>query len=148
MSSLQSLGQFAGLAPVIVRVVVGIVMFAHGLQKLRGPGPTGFGQGALAGLGVPLPVFFGYLVTFGELLGGLALIAGLLTRFLALALTVQLIGAILLVKINVGLIGQEGAGAGAELDLALIAGLVTLALLGPGRPSLDHAFGLERPAAA
>lgn len=146
MSSLQSLGQFAGLAPVIVRVVVGIVMFAHGLQKLTGPGPAGFGQGALASLGVPFPVFFGYLLTFGELLGGLALIAGLLTRLLALALTVQLIGAILLVKINVGLIGEGGTGA--ELDLALIAGLVTLALLGPGRPSLDHAFGLERPAVA
>ncbi|MGH8931534.1 MAG: DoxX family protein [Egibacteraceae bacterium] len=146
MNLLQSFGRFAGLAPLIVRVVVGTVMFAHGLQKLTGPGPAGFGQGALAGLGVPFPVFFGYLVTYGELLGGLALIAGLLTRLLALALTVHLLGAILLVKVNVGLIGQEGAGA--ELDLALIAGLVTLALLGPGRPSLDHAFGLERPAVA
>ncbi|MGH8907570.1 MAG: DoxX family protein [Egibacteraceae bacterium] len=145
MNPLQSLGRFSGAAPVVVRVIVGVIMAAHGLQKLTGPGgAAGFGERVLAGLGVPLPVLFGYLMTFGELLGGLALVVGLLTRVVALALTAILIGALLLVKIEVGLIGQGGAGA--ELDLALIAGLAVLALLGPGRPSVDHALGLERPA--
>jgi putative oxidoreductase len=53
-----------------------------------------------------------------------------------------LIVAILLVKVNVGLISAEGAVA--ELDLALIAGFIIVLLLGPGRLSLDHALGIER----
>ena len=52
-----------GLAPMarlVVRLIVGIIMFAYGLQKLTQMGPVGFGQGMLAGLEVRLPVFFGY----------------------------------------------------------------------------------------
>ncbi|MGH8887271.1 MAG: DoxX family protein [Egibacteraceae bacterium] len=141
--ALAPLGRLAGAAPVVVRVIVGVIMLAHGWSKLTGPGgPAGFGTGALARLGVPAPVLFGYLVTFGEIAGGLALIVGLLTRLAAVLLTVNLVLAILLVKIHVGLIAPQGPGA--ELDLALIAGFVAVALLGPGRPSLDHALGLER----
>ncbi|MGH8900110.1 MAG: DoxX family protein [Egibacteraceae bacterium] len=139
---MSSLGKLAGAAPVIVRVIVGVIMLAHGWGKLTGPGgPASFGAERLAALGVPAPVFFGYLLTFGEVLGGLALIVGLLTRLAAVLLTVDLVLAILLVKVRIGLIAQQGSGA--ELDLALIAGFVTVALLGPGRPSLDHALGLE-----
>jgi len=139
--TLTSLSKLAGAAPVIVRVVVGAIMLAHGWSKLSGPGPVGVG-GFLAELGVPAPTLFGYVLSFGEALGGLALIVGFLTRLAAVLLTVDLVLAILLVKVDVGLIGEQGAGA--ELDLALIAGFIAVALLGPGRPSLDHALGLER----
>lgn len=142
--TLTFLGRLAGAAPVIVRVIVGAIMLAHGWGKLTGPGPVGVGE-FLAELGVPAPTLFGYLLAFGEALGGLALIVGFLTRLAALLLTVNLVLAILLVKLDVGLIAPQGApGAGAELDLALIAGFIAVALLGPGRPSLDHALGLER----
>ena len=50
--------------------------------------------------------------------------------------------AIVLVKVNVGLIGKMGAGA--ELDLAYIAAFLALLLMGPGSASLDRAIGLER----
>lgn len=136
---LRSLGRLAGAAPVIARLILGVIMVSHGWIKVVS-GPIAFGE-ALASLGVPAPLLFGYLVTFLEFLGGIALIVGLLTRIVALLLTINMIGAIALVKVNVGLIGAEGAGA--ELDLALIAGFLTLALLGPGRPSLDHILGLE-----
>jgi putative oxidoreductase len=141
--TLASLGRFAGAAPVIVRVVVGVIMLVHGWSKLRGPGGP-LGVGAFLGeLGVPAPTFFGYALTFVELLSGLALIVGFLTRIAAVLLTVTLVLAILLVKVHVGLIAPPGTGVGAEFDLALIAGLITVALLGPGRPSLDHALGLD-----
>ncbi len=142
--SLSPLAQLAGLAPLAVRVIVGAIMFAHGLQKLTQVGPGNFGAQALAGLGVPLPVFMGYVVTLVEVGGGLLLIVGLFSRLAALLLTINLAVAILLVKVNVGFLSPMGSpGVGAELDLALIAGLLVILFAGPGRLSVDHALGLE-----
>ena len=140
--SLAPMARLASLAPLAVRVIVGIIMVAHGLQKLTG-GPANFGQG-LSGMGVPLPVLMAYVVTFVELIGGILLIIGLLSRLAALLLTTDLAVAILLVKVNTGLIAPQGSGAGAELDLALIAGLLVILFAGPGKLSLDYALGLDR----
>jgi putative oxidoreductase len=72
------------------------------------------------------------------------LVLGLLTRISAVAVTVVLLGAALLVKPDFGLIAPMGSMLpGAELDLALIAGAVGVVLLGPGKPSVDHAIGIE-----
>ena len=142
---LSPVARFAGLAPLFVRVILGVIMTAHGWQKLSQMGPAGFGQ-VLGQMGVPLPGLMGFVVTFVELVGGLLLIVGLLSRLAALLLTIDLAVATLLVKVNVGLIAPEGAGAGAELDLALIAGLLVILLAGPGKLSLDHALGLEKDA--
>jgi len=49
-----------------------------------------------------------------------------------------------LVKPNTGLITPQGSGAGAELDLALIAGFIVILLTGLGRFSRDYALGLDR----
>ena len=127
MTALRKRYDTAGL--LVLRVVVGVIMAAHGL---------------LDSLGVPAPGFMGYVVTFAELGGGILLILGLLTRLAAVVLTVDLLVALLLVKVRVGLIAEEGAGAGAELDLALIAGLVALLLMGAGTLSVDRLIGLER----
>jgi putative oxidoreductase len=83
------------------------------------------------------------VVTLVELIGGILLIVGLLSRLAALLLTVDLVVALLLVKVNVGLIAPQGSGAGAELDLALIAGFLVILFAGPGKLSIDHALGLE-----
>ena len=77
-----------------------------------------------------------------ELIGGILLVIGLLTRLAALLLAVDLAVAILLVKVNLGLIAEMGVGA--ELDVALIAGFLALVFLGPERLSIDHALGIER----
>src|SRR5215211_278907 len=128
----------AGYAPLLV----GVVMAAHGWQKLQG-GPANFGP-ALAGLGVPLPTLMAYVVTFVELIGGILLIVGLLSRLAALLLTIDLVMAILLVKANIGLLSPaDGSGVGAELELALIAGFLVVLLAGPGRLSVDRALGYE-----
>ena len=137
-----SVGGAAGYAPLVVRVLAGVIMAAHGWQKLQG-GPSGFGQ-ALAGLGVPLPELMAYVVTLVELIGGVLLIVGLLSRLAALLLTIDLVVAILLVKVNIGLLSPaDGSGVGAELELALIAGFLVVLLAGPGRLSVDQALGYE-----
>ena len=137
--SVESLGRLAGAVPVVVRVIVGGMMFFHGLDKLD-RGPAGFGD-FLASEGVPLGELMGWVVSFLELGGGLMLVLGLLSRAIALLLTVELVFAIIIVSAANGLIGEDGVGY--ERDLAYIAGFITVALLGPGRPSADHALGLE-----
>lgn len=117
-------------------------MLAHGWQKLTEMGPGNFGGQMLAGLGVPLPVFTGYVVTFLEIIGGILLIVGFLSRLAALLLTIELVVAILLVKVDVGFLSGS-SGTGTELDLALIACFLVILFAGPGRLSIDHALDLE-----
>lgn len=138
-----SVGKLAGFAPLVTRVITGIIITVHGWQKLTELGPANFGGQALANLGVPLPVFMGYVVTFTEFVGGILLIIGLLSRLAALALTIEMVFTTLLVKTQVGFIAPPGGGAGAELDLALMAGFLAILLAGPGKWSLDHARGFE-----
>jgi putative oxidoreductase len=141
---LSPLRRLAPFAPLLARLLVGVVMLAHGWQKLVDMTPAGFGEGMLGGLGVPAPVAFGWVVTLIELVGGALLIAGLFTRVAALLNIGVLVGALLLVKIDIGLIAPMGAEMpGAELEFGLLAGLLTVALLGPGKPSVDHALGIE-----
>jgi putative oxidoreductase len=145
---LQLPAQLAGFAPLILRVMAGIVMAVHGWQKLTEVGPANFGRQALANLGVPLPVFMGYVVTFVELIGGILLIVGLLSRIAALILAIEMVFTTLLVKTNVGFIAPPGSGAGAELDLILLAAFLTILLVGPGRLSLDELVGVQEEGVA
>lgn len=139
---LTPLARLAGLAPLAVRVIVGAIMAAHGFQKLLA-GPGNFGT-ALGQMGVPLPGLMGYVVTLVELVGGVLLIVGLLSRLAALLLTIDLTVAVLLVKTGVGFLSPMGSpGVGAELDLALIAGFLVILFAGPGKLSLDYALGIE-----
>jgi putative oxidoreductase len=132
-----------GLA--IVRVGAGAVFAAHGLQKLfiyGIPGVTGaFGQ-----MGVPLPQIAGPLTGAVELLGGLALIAGLLTRIAGVGLTVTMLGAIGFVHLAGGFFAPNGI----EFPLVLLASTAALAVAGAGRFSLDALLAERRarPAAA
>jgi putative oxidoreductase len=129
----------AAITPVVVRLIIGVMMFVHGLDKLTGD-PAGFGQ-FLGGLGLPAPLVLAWAVTLLELVGGAMLIVGLLTRVVAALMTFELVGAIVLVTGSRGLIGAEAVGY--ERDLAYIAGFLVMFLLGPGKPSIDHAVGLE-----
>jgi putative oxidoreductase len=144
----RQLGRLAGLTPVVVRVIVGFMMFAHGVDKLSGgaAGIAGFGE-FLSSAGLPAGLLLAWFVTLLELVGGAMLILGLLSREIAGLMTVELLVAIALVTGANGLISGE-QGVGYERDLAYIAGFLVVLLLGPGRPSLDHLLGFEeaRPA--
>jgi putative oxidoreductase len=134
----------ASMVPLAVRVIVGVIMSYHGYQKLVG-GIGAYSEGVLEPLGVPAPQLLGTLQVYAELIGGAMLVVGLLSRAAALVEAVILVLAIFLVKIDLGLIAPMGSPLpGAELDLALIAGFIVVAVLGPGQPSLDHLLGIEK----
>jgi putative oxidoreductase len=81
------------------------------------------------------------LQVIAEGVGGVLLVVGLLTRLVTLPLIANMVGAILLVKVDVGFVVPDATGA--ELDVALLAGLLGLLFIGPGRYSVDGMLGIE-----
>jgi putative oxidoreductase len=112
------------------------VLAYHGWLKLQEV--SGF-AGYVEFLGIPAPDLMAYVVTYLEFLGGIALIAGLATRYVAALFVIEMIFTISLVKFDVGLIASEG-GVGAELDILILAIALGLVLTGAGRWSLDALF--------
>jgi len=139
----SALGRAADFGPLLMRIGVGAVFAVHGWQKFD----NGVGNfaGFLDSLNVPAPELVAWVQTFAEGIGGLMLIAGLLTRLVTIPLIVVNLGAIWLVKMDLGFIVQSAPGG--ELDTALLAGLFGLLLIGPGRYSVDAALGIESSAA-
>ncbi len=141
----DSIGRLAGLAPLVLRLTIGGLMAYHGFSKLFG-GLDGV-TGMFEMMEVPAAAIAAPIVTFVEIVAGLALIAGIGTRIAAALLAIVLLGALVLVKVDLGII-SSGPMPGAELDLALLARLVALLLMGPGDVSADRALGLEHATAA
>ena len=122
----------------ILRIAIGIIMAAHGSQKLFG---LFGGMGLAATVKAMGPI--GYLVTVGEFFGGLGIIFGFLTRFSALALIVIQVGAIVKVHFANGFfLGQKP---GFEYNFALIAMLLCLFIAGPGRYAIIRFFTFLMP---
>lgn len=128
------------VATLALRLAVGVVLAYHGWLKLGDV--SGF-AGFVDSLGIPAPELMAYVVTYLEFLGGIALIVGLATRYVAALFVVEMVFTIALVKVDVGLIASEG-GVGAELDLLILAAALSLVLTGAGRWSLDSILGRRR----
>jgi putative oxidoreductase len=135
----SSLVRAEDLGLLFMRIGVGVVFAWHGWLKFDGG--VGNFAGFLGSLNVPAPEVVAWLVVITEGVGGLLLIIGLLTRYVTLPLIAVMIGAIVTVKVGVGFIVQGGAGA--ELDVALLAGLLGLLFIGPGRLSVDAVISRE-----
>ncbi|MDQ3946153.1 MAG: DoxX family protein [Actinomycetota bacterium] len=134
------------LAALAIRGVVGPVMAYHGYQKLTRPGGAGAFADSVSQLeafGMGLPRLAGYIVVAIELIGGLCILAGFLTRIWSLLLAVQMFSIPFVVKSQVGLIAPEGGGTGFELDLLIGVCAVALVLMGPGALALDEVLGVE-----
>lgn len=130
------------LALLVARIGIGVVLVAHGLQKFHDL------AGAEAGfkkMGIPLPTASAYFSTFTELVGGAALILGLLTGLAGLLAFVDMLGAFLLVHIHNGVFVSQN---GFELVTAIGVGALLLAVFGAGRFSVDNATGRKFGAAA
>jgi len=141
-------------AGLILRVVLGGVIFAHGAQKLLG-WYGGFGFEGTMGFftqKMGLPWLVAFLVIIGESIGGLGLLAGLLTRFTAASFIVIMLGAIMTVHLPQGFFmnwfGQQ-TGEGFEFHLLVIGMSLALLVVGGGKWSLDGLIArwLGEPAA-
>jgi putative oxidoreductase len=133
----------AGL--LVLRLVLGLTLAAHGAQKLfgwfEGPGLTGFATN-LEELGVRPGRVWAIVSAAVEFGGGLLVAVGLLTPVAALFLVGDLLIAILTVHLTRGFWNHEG---GFEFPLALIGGLIAVSLVGPGSFSLDRVVRLSLP---
>src|SRR6202035_1178614 len=132
------------VALTMLRVVLGVVFFAHGSQKMLGWfGGFGFHgtMGAFTNLGMPAPLAF--LIICTEFFGGLGLILGLLTRIASLGVAGLMVGAIFMVHLQYGFfmnwMGTQ-KGEGFEFHLLALAMAATLLLRGAGPFSLDRAL--------
>ena len=130
----------------ILRLVVGIVFFAHGAQKMLG-WFGGFGFKGTMGFftqQMHIPAIFAVLAILAEFLGGIGLILGLLGRIAALGIAVNMCVAILLVHLPNGLFmnwyGNQ-KGEGFEYHLLVIAIALVIMAKGSGALSVDRALG-------
>ncbi len=121
----------AGL--LVLRLAVGGIFAAHGAQKTFEYTFAGTAD-AFAAMGAPLAELTGPLVALLELLGGFAVILGVLTRPIAVLLAVDMLVAVILVHAQQGLWVTEG---GYEFVALLGAGALALAFTGAGRMSVD-----------
>lgn len=131
----------ANIGLLVLRVVAGIIFTAHGAQKLFVYGFDGV-TGAFAGMGIPLPMIAGPAVALLEFFGGLALVAGVLTRLTGVGLAITMLGAIVFAHLSAGFFAPNGI----EFPLALLAISAALALAGAGEHSVDAALARKRRA--
>lgn len=127
------------LALLVLRLGTGVIIVAHSYQKLfmfSIGGTTQF----FAGVGAPLPEITAPLVAILEFAGGVALILGMLTRLVAVALAIDVLAALVIVHLPSGFFVPDGI----EFVLALFTAFATLALTSAGAYSVDEAVAAGR----
>jgi putative oxidoreductase len=129
----------------LIRVILGVVFFAHGAQKVLG----WFGGAGLKGtlhmmhdhIHLPIPVAF--LAVMAEFLGGAGLIVGLFGRVAAVGICVTMLSAIVMVHWRNGLFMNwfgDRKGHGFEYHLLALALAIAIVVRGSGAASLDRLF--------
>lgn len=118
----------------LLRVVLGGIMLAHGLQKV-GVVPGGSIDGTLSFMeGLGFPSWLAWMAIAAELAGGVALILGLFGRLAAFAIAVDM--AVALIKVNMAK-GFWATNDGLEWPLALFGMATALLIMGMGGASVD-----------
>ncbi|WP_324753171.1 DoxX family protein [Roseovarius sp. Pro17] len=125
----------ADLAATLLRVAMGVLFLAHAGLKLFVFTPAGT-AGYFASLGLPGPL--AYLVIAAELMGGIALILGVYSRWVSLALVPILLGSIYVPHGAAGFFFSNEGG-GWEFPAFWAVALVVQALLGDGAYALKRA---------
>ena len=127
-------------ALLLVRVVLGIVMIAHGLNHWRGGGRIEGTARWFTGLGLRGGTLQAWTSVVTEIGAGALLIAGLLTPLACAAvISVMLVAGVLAHRPNGFFVFKEGY----EYVLVLAVVSLVLAVLGPGRFSVDDASGID-----
>jgi putative oxidoreductase len=129
----------------ILRLVLGVVFFAHGAQKVFGWfGGYGYAgtMGFFAQMGIPAPL--GILAIAAEFLGGLGLLVGFLSRIAAFGIFCNMLVATALLHRHFGFfMNWTGAQKGEGYEYHLLAAVIALAITiaGSGALSIDGALG-------
>lgn len=131
----------AGLA--LIRIVLGVVMFPHGAQKIFGwfggygwEGTMGWLTGQMG-----VPAAFAVLAILAEFLGSLGLITGLLGRVAAFGILSNMVVAVIMVHSKVGFfMNWYGAQQGEGYEYHLLAAAMALLIVwkGSGKYSVDQ----------
>ena len=124
----------ADVGKLVLRLALGVLVLLHGVAKLRGGvDPI---EGMLTAQGLPGVLAYGALL--GEVLGPLMLIAGFYGRIGALLIAINMLFALGLA--HMGQLGQlnDQGGWALELQGMFLFGAIAVALLGPGRFSVNQ----------
>ena len=136
---------FTAIGLLILRLGIGLIIAAHGAQKLfgvwGGPGMAKWTQ-SVQRLRIRPAQPWAWVAALSEFGGGLLLVLGLLSPLGSLALIGAMLVAIATVHLPKGFWVSKG---GYEFNLSLIAGAAALAFTGPGSYSLDGAFRIHLP---
>jgi uncharacterized membrane protein YphA (DoxX/SURF4 family) len=127
-------------ATILIRLLVGGVFLAEGIQKFLFPAALGVGR--FVKIGIPAPQFFAPFVGVVEIVCGTLLIIGFITRLAAILLLIDISVAIATTKIP--LLSRAGFWSTvheARTDYCMLLGLVFLLLVGSGPLSIDGRAG-------
>jgi putative oxidoreductase len=124
------------LALLAARVLLGVVLIAHGWQKLDDQGLHATAAG-FESMGIPAPLASAYYATFVELVGGGLLVLGLLTRLVGVLVVGDMLGAFWFAHRGTEVFADQGGW-----ELVAVIGAVALGLVaaGAGRISVDAGF--------
>ena len=112
-----------------LRSALGVIFILHGVGKFN----TGFAEN-LPNMG--LPVEMQIPIALAELVPGILLIIGVLSRLSASLISIIMLGAIFMIKGASSITGKEGV----EFELILLASALVIMIAGPGRVSFAHAI--------
>ena len=110
-----------------LRITVGVLFIVHSIGKFDTSSKGFFSS-------VGLPADMAILIGLLELIGGILIVAGILSRIASSLLAIEMLGVMLYVKKLQSFSGKGGL----ELDLLALAILLTVMVLGPGKISLSH----------
>lgn len=125
--NVQGQNKFNDLAPLLLRIGVGIIFIIAGWGKLTGIEGV---QGFFGDLGIPLPGLMAWVVAIIEFFGGLMVLLGAYIRIPALLLAFTMVVALLTTKLG-------GEFSAARLDSMLLLTSLALFFLGSGKYSVD-----------
>jgi len=131
------------VALLVLRIVLGVIMTAHGMQKVGLIGDSSIQQTLDWFAGMGIPAWAGYCNIAAELLGGIGIAVGLLGRFAAMGIAASMLVAIWVVHLPNGLFAPDGF----ELPLALAGMAIALILTGMGPYSIDALIAKKMDAA-
>jgi putative oxidoreductase len=124
---------------ILIRLIVGLVFLSEGIQKFLFPELRGAGR--FETIGLPEPEFLGYFVGSFEVICGLLVLIGFLTRFACVPLLIIMFVAIYTTKSQVFI--EKGFWEllhGSRTDWSMLMGSIFLIVRGGGRWSLDRFF--------